>query len=69
MPGTRAARLTAAGLNSAGLTRLFTKGARNATCRPAHAGDVNCVKSPASIAGVGTHAIFAAGADRTRVPW
>ena len=55
MVGSRFARLTAAGLKSAGLIVLFTNGARSAICRPAlHAGDANAVKSPASIAAVGT---------------
>ena len=53
--GSRFARLSAAGLNSAGSIRLFTKGARSAICRPLlHAGEANAVKSPASIAAVGT---------------
>ena len=66
--GSRLARFTAAGLKSAGLIWLFTYGARKATCRPPlHAGDVNAVKSPASIAGVGTHAMFDGGLLRIGV--
>jgi hypothetical protein len=68
--GRRRARFKAAGLKSAGSIRLFTYGARRVTCRPPwHCGDVNVVKSPASIAGVGTKAMFDAGRWRTGVPW
>jgi hypothetical protein len=48
---------------------LFTNGARRVTCRPTlHAGDAMAVKSPASIAAVGTYAVNDAGVCRTRVP-
>ena len=68
--GSRLARFNAAGLKSAGSIRLFTYGARRATCRPPlHCGDVKVVKSPASIAGVGTKAMFDAGRWRIGVPW
>ena len=53
--GSRLARLTAAGLKSAGSIRLFTNGGRSTICRPLlQAGEVKAVKSPASIAAVGT---------------
>ena len=57
---------TAAGCSEAGLIRLLTNGARKGTCRPAlHTGDVDAVKSPASIAGVGTKARTPASAERS----
>ena len=53
---------TAAGLKSAGLTWLFTNGARRLTgVPPLHAADANVVKSPRSIASVGTKAMLLAG--------
>ncbi len=59
MVGSRLARFNAAGLKSAGLTWLFTNGALSGTCLPPlHAGEVNAVKSPASIAAVGTYSMF-----------
>ena len=49
---------------------LFTNGARKAICRPLlQAGDVIALKSPLSIAGVGTNAMFAAGDTRVSVSW
>jgi hypothetical protein len=52
--GRRPVRFSAAGLKSAGSTRLFTNGARSVICRPLlHAGEANAVKSPVSIAAVG----------------
>ena len=49
-------RFSAAGENSAGETVLLTNGARSAIVRPPlHAGEAIAVKSPASIAAVGTN--------------
>ena len=46
-------------LNSAGSMRLLTNGALNVICRPAlQAGEAKAVKSPASIAAVGTNAMM-----------
>ena len=57
--GSRSARFSAAGLKSAGSIRLLTNGARSVICRPPlHAGEANAVKSPASIAAVGTYAML-----------
>ena len=54
--GRRAATFNATGLNNAGSTRLFTNGALSVICRPAlQGGEANAVKSPASIAAVGTN--------------
>ena len=48
---------SAVGSNCDGLTWLFTNGARSAICRPLlHAGEASAVKSPLSIAAVGTNA-------------
>ena len=45
--------------------RLFTNGALNVICRPPlHAGEANAVKSPASIAAVGTNAMLSDGSWR-----
>ena len=63
------ARLSAAGLNNAGSTRLLTNGARKAIARPAlQVGVVTAVKSPASMAAVGTNVIVSEGSDRVIVP-
>jgi hypothetical protein len=63
-------RLSAAGLNREGSMRLSANPPRSEICcPPLHAGEANVVKSPASMAGVGTHAMFAAGCWRTVVPW
>ena len=68
--GSLFARFTAAGLKSDGSIWLFTNGARNAIARPPlHAGEANAVKSPASIAGVGTRLVRSAGTCRRFVPW
>src|SRR5687768_6837430 len=53
--GRRAAIARAAGLMSAGSTRLLTKGARNVTLR-AQVAELNVEKSPRNIAAVGTNA-------------
>ena len=67
--GSLSATLTAGWLKSAGLMRLSTKGARSATCRPAlHAGAASAVKSPASIAAVGTKPTNDAGVCLMMVP-
>ena len=61
---------SAARLNCAGSMRLFTNPPRSVICRPPlQAGEATVVKSPASIAGVGTRAMLAAGCWRTVVPW
>ena len=58
----RFAMFSAAGLNVDGLTRLLTNGARSVTWRPPlQAGDAKSVKSPASIAAVGTNWMFSTG--------
>jgi len=63
--GRRFARFSAAGLKRDGSIRLPAKPAPRFTCRPAlHAGEANAVKSPASIAAVGTCAIWSAGITR-----
>ena len=62
--GSRPARFNAAGLKRAGAMVLLTKPALalRLTCLPElHAGDVNAVKSPASICAVGTYAMLLAG--------
>jgi len=54
--GSREVNRRAIGSNNDVSIRLFTKGAFSVTCRPAlHAGEAKAVKSPASIAGVGTN--------------
>jgi hypothetical protein len=56
-------------LNNVGLTWLFTNGAPRLTCLPAlQAGDANVLKSPASIAAVGTYLIVVPGSERVLVP-
>ncbi len=61
--------VTAALLKSAGSIRLLANGARRATWRPAlQAGSAIALKSPASIAAVGTKATNDAGVCRVRVP-
>ena len=56
-------------LNSAGSMRLLTNGALNVICRPPlQAGEANAVKSPASIAAVGTNCWRSDGSWRTVVP-
>ncbi len=68
--GSLLAMNTAAGLNSAGLMRLFTNGARRVTGRPAlHAAEVTPVKSPAIIAAVGTNEMRSGSVRRVIVPW
>ena len=60
----------AAGLSSAGLIWLFTNGVRSITGRPPlHAGEAAAVKSPASMAAVGTKATLSGGTERRRVRW
>ena len=55
-------------LNSAGSIRLLTNGALKVICRPLlQVGEAKAVKSPASIAGVGTKACASAGSRRTVV--
>ena len=54
--------LIAAGLKSAGSTRLPTNGARSAIGLPLlQAAEAKAAKSPASIAGVGTYVTLALG--------
>jgi hypothetical protein len=49
---------------------LFTKGARSVICRPTlHAGEAKSVKSPASIAAVGTNASLSGGSERIVPFW
>ena len=61
---------SAAGLNSLGSIRLLANGAPSVTCRPAlQAGEANAVKSPASMAAVGTNAGLSEGSCRVFVPW
>ena len=61
---------SAAGLNSAGSMRLPTNGAPRFLAVPAlHAAEANAVKSPASIAAVGTNARLSVGTTRVLVPW
>src|SRR5687767_8669546 len=58
------------GLTTDGSTLLFTNGARSAIWRPAlQAGDARSVKSPFSMAAVGTHAMLSAVACSASVPW
>ena len=67
--GSCCAMFIAAGLIQAGSMRLFTNGARSVTCWPLlHAGEVKAVKSPASMAAVGTLLRKSAGVVRTNVP-
>ena len=55
---------------SAGLIWLFTNGAFSVTCLPAlHAGEAAAVKSPASMAAVGTNARLSFETWRERVRW
>ncbi len=64
--------LSAALLNSAGLIRLPTNpwDAGRVRCTPAlHAGEAKAVKSPASIAAVGTNALLSVGFTVVFVPW
>ena len=62
---------SAAGLKRAGSMRLPTNGAaqRCGAGRCCTAADAYGVKSPASIAAVGTKANRSAGVSRIRVPW
>jgi hypothetical protein len=61
---------SAAGLICDGLIRLLTNGARSAICLPVlHCGDAASVKSPASIAAVGTNARLSLAICRARVRW
>jgi hypothetical protein len=49
---------------------LSTNGARNAIWRPPlQAGEANALKSPRSIAAVGTNAVWSNGFCRVVVPW
>src|SRR5262249_36836148 len=67
--GKRLTMFKAALLKSEGSTRLPTNGERSAIARPAlHVGDAKAVKSPASIAAVGTYFLMAAGSCRSVVP-
>src|SRR5688500_13740095 len=66
--GSLAAMARAAGLRLAGPTRLLTKGARSETLRPAQAAEAKAVKSPASIAAVGTNDSKFDGVLRNWVP-
>ena len=67
--GSLLAMFSAAGLNCDGLTMLLTNGARSAICRPPlQAGEANWVKSPASMAAVGTNSMFDVGRCRVVVP-
>jgi hypothetical protein len=62
--------LTAAGLKSAGSIRLLTNGALSVRApRVLHAADATCVKSPASMAGVGTNRTSSDGRSVVFVPW
>src|SRR5215510_14695398 len=62
--------LSAALLKSDGSTRLLTNGRLRFRCTPAlHAGDAKVVKSPASIAAVGTNARLSDGLTVSFVPW
>ena len=55
-------RFTAAGENDRGSTLLLTKGALKVSGRPLlHSAEANAVKSPASIAAVGTNCLSATG--------
>ena len=68
--GSSLANVTADLLNSAGSIRLFTNGARRAIWRPVlQAGEANAVKSPDSIAAVGTKVVLSVGSWRIVVPW
>ena len=68
--GSLAAILSAAGLYNAGSTRLSMNGAFNVIGRPFwHVGEAKAVKSPVSIAGVGTNTVFWIGVWRVIVPW
>src|SRR5205809_878011 len=60
----------AAGLNADGSIRLPAYGARSVIGRPLlQDGDANAVKSPASIAAVGTNAMLSVGVWWVTVPW
>ena len=63
-------RMFSAGLlKSEGASWLFTKGALSVIERPAlHWGDVMVLKSPASMAAVGTKAMRVGGSERVIVP-
>src|SRR5262245_12381612 len=62
--------LRAAGLNCAGLIRLFTNGAGRVIGRPAlQAGEAKVVQSPASMVAVGIIARVSAGSSRSVVRW
>ena len=69
MDGNTFAMLTAAGLNCAGSMRLSTNGARSLIAPAAlHLAEATCVKSPASMAAVGTNVTVSAGVWVARVP-
>ena len=62
--------LTATGLNLAGSSLLFTKGAPSVMARPAlQSADAIVVKSPSRIAAVGTKDCCALGLIRVIVSW
>ena len=65
------AMFSAALLRSAGFTLLpEIPGPVRVICRPLlHAGEVYAVKSPASMAAVGTYARLSVGTTRVFVPW
>src|SRR5437867_13164232 len=68
--GIRALMFFATGLNNAGSIRLLTKGDLSWMApRALQAADANAVKSPASIAVVGTKLLRSAGSWRILVPW
>lgn len=68
--GSRPASFTDAGEKSVGLTMLFTNGALSWIAPPVlHAADAMAVKSPFSIAWVGTNWNEEVGVRRMRVRW
>src|SRR5262245_45239454 len=67
--GSLAVMLSAALLKSCGSIRLLENGGSRLRCTPAlHAGEANVVKSPASMAAVGTNARLSVGFTRVLVP-
>src|SRR5438876_6611688 len=68
--GSKEATFSAGLSNEEGSIRLLTNGALSVICRPAlQAGEVIAVKSPATVAAVGTKAMLFAGSWRRVVPW
>ena len=69
--GTCLRNCRAIGLNADGLIVLFVKPAAGASviCRPLHAGAAIAVKSPASIAAVGTKLTVSGGLLFSILPW